>query len=159
MDEIASNDWSMRKLKLGMVSCMVAELLNCPIHFGLVIVSCDCHILRKKCEQNQESLFYFPPQPPNSIVIIAIHSCLSFITVPSKRQREQRNAARAASVEFFKKRRLETSSVHDSLQPCVDNDKPDTTDTTLTDTIDEEETTFIEKVPLYGSSYWKARTA
>ena len=59
--------------------------------------------------------------------------------MPSKRQREQRNAARAASVEFFKKRRLESSSVHDSLQPSVDNDKPDTTDTSLTDTSDEEE--------------------
>ena len=47
----------------------------------------------------------------------------------SKRQREQRNAARAASVEFFKKRRLETSSVHNSLQPSIDNDKPNTTDT------------------------------
>lgn len=58
--------------------------------------------------------------------------------MPSKRQREQRNAARAASVEFFKRRRLriETSSVHDSLQPSVDNDKPDTTDTR-----DKEETT------------------
>lgn len=58
--------------------------------------------------------------------------------MPSKRQREQRNAARAASVDFFKRRRLriETSSVHDSLQPSVDNDKPD-----ITDTRDKEETT------------------
>ena len=53
---------------------MVAELLNYPIgaiYFGLVIASCDYHIttifvelvaMAKKCEYNQESLFYFPPQ-------------------------------------------------------------------------------------------------
>ncbi len=61
--------------------------------------------------------------------------------MPSKRKRKQRNAARAASVEFFKKRRLETSFVHNLLQPSINNNKPVTTDTSLTDTRDEEETT------------------
>ena len=60
--------------------------------------------------------------------------------MPSKRQREQRNAARAASVEFFKKRRLEASSVHNLLQPSVHNDKPNTIDTSPADTSDDEET-------------------
>ena len=49
--------------------------------------------------------------------------------MPSKRQREQRNAARAASVEFFKKRRLEASSPLNSVQLDTDNDKLSTTDT------------------------------
>ena len=40
--------------------------------------------------------------------------------MPSKRQREQLSAARAASVEFFKKRRQEASSVHNLLhKPSV----------------------------------------
>ena len=49
--------------------------------------------------------------------------------MPSKRQREQRNAARAASVEVFKKRRLEASSPLNSVQLDTDNDKLSTTDT------------------------------
>lgn len=61
--------------------------------------------------------------------------------MPSKRQREQLSAARAASVELFKKRRLEASSVHNLLQqPSVHNDKPNTIDTSPADTSDEEET-------------------
>ena len=62
--------------------------------------------------------------------------------MPSKRQRKQLSAARAASVELFKKRRLEASSVHNLLhQPSVHNDKPNTIDTSLAgDTSDEEET-------------------
>ena len=61
--------------------------------------------------------------------------------MPSKRQREQLSAARAASVELFKKRRLEASSVHNLLQqPSVHNDKPNTIDTSPTNTNDEEET-------------------
>ncbi len=46
--------------------------------------------------------------------------------MPSKRQRAQRNAARAASVEIFKKRRLEASSL---LNSDTDDDKLSTTDT------------------------------
>ena len=63
--------------------------------------------------------------------------------MPSKHQREQLSAARAASVEFFKKRRQEASSVHNLLQqpPSVHNDKPNTIDTSPADTSDEEETT------------------
>lgn len=60
---------------------MVAELLNysiSAIYFGLVITSCDYHVTiifvkqiaaMKKYEYNQESLFYFSPRLPNSIVI------------------------------------------------------------------------------------------
>ena len=60
--------------------------------------------------------------------------------MPSKRQREQLSTARAASVEFFKKRRQEASSVHNLLQqPSVHNDKPNTIDTSPADTSDEEE--------------------
>ena len=57
-----------------------------------------------------------------------VTSCPSFIIIPSKRQREQRNAARAASVEIFKKRRLEASSLLNSSQPSVDNGKLSTID-------------------------------
>lgn len=49
--------------------------------------------------------------------------------MPTKRQREQRNAARAASIEFFKKRRLEASTLPNSAQLNTDNDKLGTTDT------------------------------
>ena len=49
--------------------------------------------------------------------------------MPSKRQREQRNAARAASVEIFKMRRLEASSLLNSVQLNIDDDKHSTTDT------------------------------
>ena len=47
--------------------------------------------------------------------------------MPSKRQRAQRNAARAASVEIFKKRRLEASSLLNQLN--TDDDKLSTIDT------------------------------
>lgn len=57
----------------------------------------------------------------------------------SKRQREQLSAARAASVEFFKKRRQEASSIYNLLQqPSVHNDKPNTIDISPADTSDEE---------------------
>lgn len=46
----------------------------------------------------------------------------------SKRQRQQRNAARAASDEGFKKRRLEASA-----QSKIDDDKLSTTDTSHTE--------------------------
>ena len=49
--------------------------------------------------------------------------------MPSKRQREQRNAAGAASLEIFKKRRLEPSSLLNSVQLNIDEDKLSTTDT------------------------------
>ena len=58
----------------------------------------------------------------------------------SKRQREQRNAARAASNEVFKKRRLEARSLSKSAQPKVDDDKLSTVNTS--DTEDESETWF-----------------
>ena len=61
--------------------------------------------------------------------------------MPSKRQCKQLSAARAASVELFKKRKLEASSVHNLLQqPSVYNDKPNTIDTSPANTSDEEET-------------------
>lgn len=46
----------------------------------------------------------------------------------SKRQREQRNAARAASNEVFKKRRLEAGSLPKSAQPRIDDNKLNTVD-------------------------------
>ena len=49
--------------------------------------------------------------------------------MPSKRQRAKRNAARAASVEIFKKKRLEASSLLNSVQLNTDDDKLSTTDT------------------------------
>ena len=49
--------------------------------------------------------------------------------MPSKRQRAQRNAARAASVEIFKKRRLEASSLLNSEQLNTHDDKLSTIDT------------------------------
>ena len=59
----------------------------------------------------------------------------------SKRQRAQRNAARAASNEVFKKRRLEARSVPTiRSQSKIDDDKLSTIDTT--DTEEEEETWF-----------------
>ena len=48
--------------------------------------------------------------------------------MPSKRQLEQRNAARAAFVEFLKKRRLEPSSPFTSVQLDTDNNKLNITD-------------------------------
>lgn len=43
----------------------------------------------------------------------------SLIVLPSKRQRAQRNAARAASVEISKERRLEASSLLDDSVPPI----------------------------------------
>ena len=53
--------------------------------------------------------------------------------MPSKRQRAQRNAARAASIQTFKKRRLEASSPLNSEQLNTDDDKLSTIDTTDND--------------------------
>ena len=49
--------------------------------------------------------------------------------MPSKRHRAQRDAARAASVEIFKKRRLEASSLLNSEQLNTDDNKLNTIDT------------------------------
>ena len=49
--------------------------------------------------------------------------------MPSKRQRKQQNATKAVSVEFFKKRRLEASSLLTSVQLDINNNKLSTTDT------------------------------
>lgn len=49
--------------------------------------------------------------------------------MPSKGQRKQQNAARTASVEFFKKRRLEASFFLTSVQHGTDNNKLSTIDT------------------------------
>ncbi len=57
----------------------------------------------------------------------------------SKRQRAQRNAARVASNEVFKKRRLEARSLP-TVQSKIDDDKLSTIDTS--DTEGEEETWF-----------------
>ena len=45
--------------------------------------------------------------------------------MPSKRQRDQRNSARAASVLTFKKRRLEASQLPKPVQPQPDQPQPD----------------------------------
>lgn len=60
--------------------------------------------------------------------------------MPSKRQRERRNAARAALNEFFKKRRFEASPLPNSAQLKTDDDKLSTVDTS--DTEGESETWF-----------------
>ena len=49
--------------------------------------------------------------------------------MPSKRQRDQRNSARAASVLTFKKRRLEASRLPKPVQPQSDDDNNNTSDT------------------------------
>ena len=58
--------------------------------------------------------------------------------MPSKRQRAQRNAARVASVEVFKKRRLEASPLLNSEQLNTDDDKLSTIDTS------DDESDFAE---------------
>ena len=49
--------------------------------------------------------------------------------MPSKRQRDQRNSARAASILTFKKRRLEASRLPKPVQPQPDDNTNDTSDT------------------------------
>ena len=61
--------------------------------------------------------------------------------MPSKRQRTQRNAARVASVEVFKKRRLEASPLLNSEQLNTDDDRLSTIDTS-DDESDSAETWF-----------------
>ncbi len=51
----------------------------------------------------------------------------------SKRQCEQRKNARAASVQVFKKRRIESSSLSNSAQLEIYDDKLSTADTTDTE--------------------------
>lgn len=46
----------------------------------------------------------------------------------SKRQRKQQNAARAASVEIFKKKRLEINPRISTVQLSIDDDKLSTAD-------------------------------
>ena len=48
--------------------------------------------------------------------------------MPSKRQRDQRNSARAASVLTFKKRRLEASQLPKLVQPQPDDNTNNTSD-------------------------------
>lgn len=59
--------------------------------------------------------------------------------MPSKRRREQWKSARAASLEVFKKRRLETSLLPTSAQLRIDDRKLSTADTTNTDDTDDTE--------------------
>lgn len=49
--------------------------------------------------------------------------------MPSKRQRDQRNSARAASILIFKKRRLEASRLPKPVQPQSNDGNNDTSDT------------------------------
>ena len=59
----------------------------------------------------------------------------------SKRQRKQLSAVKATSIQLFKKRKLEASSVYNLLQqPSIHNNKPNTIDTSTADTSDEKET-------------------
>ncbi len=51
----------------------------------------------------------------------------------SKRQREQKKNARAASVQVFQKRRIESSSLSYSARLKINDDKPSTADTTDTE--------------------------
>lgn len=51
----------------------------------------------------------------------------------SKRQRKQRNAARAASNEVFKKRRLVARSFPNLAQSMIDDSKLSTVDTRVTE--------------------------
>ena len=53
--------------------------------------------------------------------------------MPIKRRLQHLKAARAASVESFKKRRLEASSLPNSARLQIDNDKLSTGDTSDTD--------------------------
>lgn len=57
--------------------------------------------------------------------------------MPSKRRREQWKSARAASLEVFKKRRLEASLLPNSAQLRIDDRKLSTADTTNTDDTDD----------------------
>ena len=61
----------------------------------------------------------------------------------SKRRREQWNSARAASLEVFKKRRLEASLLPNSAQLRIDDRKLSTADTTNTDDTDNESGTWF----------------
>ena len=49
--------------------------------------------------------------------------------MPSKRQRDQHNSARAALILTFKKRRLETSQLSKPVQPQPDDNTNDTSNT------------------------------
>ena len=60
--------------------------------------------------------------------------------MPSKRQRAQWKNARAASLQMFKKRRQDSSSVPNLVQPLPDDNEANTSDTT--DTEGESETWF-----------------
>ena len=50
-----------------------------------------------------------------------------------KRQRQHLKASGTASIESFKKRKLEASSLHESAQPQIDDDKLSTDDTSDTE--------------------------
>ena len=63
--------------------------------------------------------------------------------MPSKRQRDQWKNARAASLQTFKKRRQDSSSLPNLVQPQLDDDKANTSDTS--DTEGESETWFWHK--------------
>lgn len=54
---------------------------------------------------------------------------LPFVIMPSKHQRDQWKTARAASLRTFKKRKEESSSIHNFVQPQLDDDKAFTSDT------------------------------
>ncbi len=60
--------------------------------------------------------------------------------MPSKRQRDQWKNARAASLQTFKKRKEESSSIQNLVQPQLDDDKVNTSDTS--DTESESGTLF-----------------
>ena len=60
--------------------------------------------------------------------------------MPSKRQRNQWENARAASLQTFKKRRQDSSSLPNLVQPLLDDNEADTSDTN--DTEGESETWF-----------------
>ena len=60
--------------------------------------------------------------------------------MPSKRQRAQWKNARAALLQMFKKRRQDSSSVPNLVQPLPDDNEANTSDTT--DTEGESETWF-----------------
>ena len=63
----------------------------------------------------------------------------------SKRQLDQRNSARVASILTFKKKRLETSRLSKSVQPLSDQPQPDNNTNNINDTKGKSGTWYQNK--------------
>ena len=86
------------------------------------------------------SLFY---HLPNNTNLTLNTSCPIPIIMPTKCRRKQFKSARAASLEYFKKRRFEANLLPNSAQFRIDKDKLSTANTT--DTEGESVTWFWSK--------------